>query len=106
MAVRAEAGQTETAVYVYGILPGDTELESEATGVGDPPSPIRLVKQRDIAALVSDVDLSKPLGTPHDLMAHESLLASSAAEVPVLRMNFGAVVASEDAVTAEPARAR
>ncbi len=93
--------QTETAVYVYGILPGDVELDPEATGVGDPPAPVRLVKYRDIAALISDVDLAKPLGTPEDLMAHEDLLDSSAAEVPVLPVKFGAVVASEDAVTAE-----
>jgi hypothetical protein len=93
--------QTETAVYVYGILPGDIELESETTGVGDPPSPVRLVKYRDIAALVSDVDVARPLGTPQDLLAHEDLLDASAAVVPVLPMKFGAVVASEDAVTAE-----
>lgn len=93
--------QTETGVYVYGILPGDVELESETTGVGDPPAPVRLVKYRDIAALVSDVDVAKPLGTPQDLLAHEDLLDASAAEVAVLPMKFGAVVASEDAVTAE-----
>jgi len=92
--------QTDTGIYIYGILPGDVELE-ETTGVGDPPSPVRLVKFRDIAALISDVDVAKPLGTPQDLMAHEDLLDASAAEVPVLPMKFGAVVANEDAVTAE-----
>lgn len=91
----------ETGVYVYGILPGDIEVEPETTGIGDPPSPVRLVKYRDIAALVSDVNVSRPLGTPEDLVAHEELLDSSAAEVPVLPMRFGAVVASEDAVTGE-----
>jgi len=93
--------QTETGIYVYGILPSDVELEEETVGVGEPPSPVRLVKFRDIAALVSDVDIAKPLGTPQDLMAHEDLLDASAAEVPVLPMKFGAVVANEDAVTAE-----
>jgi hypothetical protein len=93
--------QAETGIYVYGILPGDIELESQATGVGDPPSPVRLVKYRDIAALVSDVDVAGPLGTPRDLVAHEDLLDASAAEVPVLPMKFGAVMASEAVVTAE-----
>jgi hypothetical protein len=93
--------QAETGVYVYGILPGDIELESETAGVGDPPSPVRLVRYRDIAALVSDVETAKPLGTPQNLIAHEDLLDASAAEVPVLPMKFGAVVASENAVTAE-----
>jgi hypothetical protein len=93
--------QAETGVYVYGILPGDIELESQATGVGDPPSPVRLLKYRDIAALVSDVDVATPLGTPQDLVAHEDLLDASAAEAPLLPMKFGAVMASEDVVTAE-----
>jgi hypothetical protein len=93
--------QAETGIYVYGILPGDIQLESEATGVGDPPSPVRLVRYRDIAALISDVDAARPLASPQDLLAHEDLLDASAAEVPVLPMKFGAVVASEDVVTAE-----
>ena len=69
--------------------------------MGDPPSPVRLVHHRDIAALVSDVQVSRRLGTPDDLLAHEELLDASAAEVPVLPMRFGAVVANEDAVTSE-----
>jgi hypothetical protein len=93
--------QAETGVYVYGILPGDIRLQSEVTGVGDPPAAVRLVKYRDIAALISDVNVARPLGTPEDLVAHEELLDSSAAEVPVLPLRFGAVVASEDAVTNE-----
>lgn len=95
------ATQTETAVYVYGILPGDVELEHEVTGVGNPPVPVRLVRHRDLAALVSDVDLGKPLGTPEDLMAHEELLDASATDAPVLPLRFGALVANEDAVTSE-----
>ena len=95
------ATQTETAVYVYGILPGDVELEAEVTGVGNPPVPVRLVRHRDLAALVSDVDLGKPLGTPEDLMAHEELLDASATDAPVLPLRFGALVTNEDAVTSE-----
>lgn len=91
----------QTAVYVYGILPGDVELEPGATGVGDPPAEVRLVRHRDLAALVSDVGLDQPLGRPADLYAHEELLDSSAAEVPVLPLRFGAVVTSDDAVTDE-----
>ena len=93
--------QAETAVYVYGILPGDVEYEDPPTGVGNPPSPVRLVRHRDIAALVSDVDVSNRLGTPDDLLVHEELLDANAAEVPVLPLRFGAVVADEDAVAAE-----
>ena len=88
-------------VYVYGILPGDIEVEPGATGVGDPPAEVRVVRHGDLAALVSDIDPDKPLGRPDDLIAHEELLDSSAADVPVLPLRFGAVVADDDAVTDE-----
>ena len=93
--------QAETAVYIYGILPGDVAFEEQPTGVGTPPSPVRLVHYRDIAALVSDVDVSNPLGTPDDLLIHEELLDTSATAVPVLPLRFGAVVTNEDVVTDE-----
>jgi hypothetical protein len=79
----------------------ETAFEEQPTGLGNPPSPVRLVRYRDIAALVSDVDLSSPLGTPDDLLTHEELLDASAAAVPVLPLRFGAVVANEDAVAGE-----
>ncbi len=91
----------QKTVYVYGILPGDVELDSGVTGVGDPPGEVRLVRHRDLAALVSDVDLGTPLGRPDDLVAHEELLDSAAADVPVLPLRFGAVMGSDEAVAAE-----
>ena len=100
MAVQ-DTDMCKPAVYVYGILPGDIELESGATGVGDPPGEVRVVREGDLAALVSDVDLTKPLGRPDDLFAHEELLDATAAEVPVLPLRFGALVASDDAVAEE-----
>jgi len=93
--------ETETAVYIYGILPGDVAFQEQPAGLGNPPSPVRLVGYRDIAALVSDVDISAPLGTPDDLLTHEELLDASAAAVPVLPLAFGAVVPNEDAVVTE-----
>jgi Gas vesicle synthesis protein GvpL/GvpF len=92
---------TRKAVYVYGILPGDIELEPGTTGVGDPPGEVRVVRNGDLAALVSDVDLDKPLGRPEDLYAHEELLDATAAGVPVLPLRFGAVVSSDEAVAEE-----
>ena len=91
----------QKAVYVYGILPGDIEIEPGTTGVGDPPAEVRVVRNGDLAALVSDVDTGKPLGRPEDLYAHEELLDSSAGDVPVLPLRFGAVVSSDDAVAEE-----
>jgi hypothetical protein len=92
---------TQQAVYVYGILPGDIELEPGTTGVGDPPGEVRVVRNGDLAALVSDVDLDKPLGRPDDLYAHEELLDAIAGDVPVLPLRFGAVVSSDEAVADE-----
>jgi hypothetical protein len=87
------------AWYVYGILPGDIELSGEVTGVGD--APVRVVRSGELAALVSEVDPASPLGSPEDLVAHQEMLDASAAEVPVLPMRFGAVLASEEAVATE-----
>jgi hypothetical protein len=93
--------ETETAVYIYGILPGDVTFQERVAGLGDPPSPVRLVPYRDIAALVSDVDPAQPLDSPDDLLVHQELLDASAAAVPVLPVRFGAVVSNEEAVVAE-----
>jgi hypothetical protein len=91
----------QMGVYVYGILPGDIEVASGAEGVGDPPGEIRVVRHRDLAALVSDVHLDRPLGRAEDLFAHEELLDATAADVPVLPLRFGAVQTSDDAVAEE-----
>lgn len=92
---------TETAVYIYGIVPADVETDPEARGVGDPPARVSTVHHDRIAALVSEIQLGKPLGRPEDLTAHAALLDAAAAEVPVLPLRFGAVVSDEDAVTEE-----
>lgn len=95
-----DAGE-QTAVYVYGIVPGDVKLNSGVHGVGDPPGEVRLVRSGDLAALVSEIDVTRPLGTPDDLQAHEEILDAVVAEAPVLPLRFGGALASEDAVVAE-----
>jgi hypothetical protein len=93
--------KSKTGTYVYGMVPGDVELKSGVRGVGNPPGEIRLVRSGDLAALVSVVDITKPLGTPEDLQAHEEILDSVVTESPVLPLRFGAVLANEDAVAKE-----
>jgi hypothetical protein len=93
--------EQQTGVYVYGIVPGDVKLNSGVHGVGDPPGEIRLVRSGDLAALVSEVDITKPLGTPEDLQAHQEILDATVTDAPVLPSRFGAVLASEDAVAEE-----
>lgn len=92
---------TEQATYIYGILPGDVELSSRIDGVGEPPGPVSLVRSGGLAALVSHVNPQNPLGSPQDLSAHKEILDATATAAPVLPMRFGAVLASDEAVSQE-----
>ncbi|MBO3746923.1 GvpL/GvpF family gas vesicle protein [Streptosporangiaceae bacterium NEAU-GS5] len=93
--------EPEVGIYVYGLVPEDVEVEEDARGVGDEPGELEIVRHGDIAALVSAITLDRPLGTPDDLMRHQALLDGTAAEVPVLPLRFGAVLASREAVVDE-----
>jgi hypothetical protein len=101
MPAAAQSERAERGCYVYGIVPQDVQPTDDATGVGDPPAKVETVKHDGIAALVSEIDLGKPLGQPEDLMAHQELLDDSAAEVPVIPLRFGAVLTSKEAVVDE-----
>ncbi|MEU4317810.1 GvpL/GvpF family gas vesicle protein [Nocardia fluminea] len=90
-----------TAVYVYGIVPADVEPEPHATGVGDPPGEVAVVRHGEIAALISTLTSDRPLGTPQDLTAHAELLDGSATVAPVLPLRFGAVMTDTEAVESE-----
>ncbi|WP_063052232.1 GvpL/GvpF family gas vesicle protein [Nocardia arthritidis] len=91
----------QAALYVYGIVPADVEPEPHATGVGDPPGEVAVVRHGEIAALVSTMQSERPLGTPDDLTAHAELLDGSAAVAPVLPLRFGAVMSDAEAVENE-----
>jgi hypothetical protein len=97
MATTAE--DQATAVYIYGIVPGDVELTEDARGLGE--REVRLVRHGDIAALVSDIEVRDAIGRPEDLTAHEELLDATALEAPVLPFRFGAVMTDQDAVAEE-----
>ncbi len=87
-----------TCCLVYGIVPADVEATEDARGVGDPPAEVTAVAHGKIGALVSEVRLDRPLGTPEDLTAYQRLLDSTAAEVPVLPGRFGAALSDAAAV--------
>ena len=95
---RTIRSRPKKGIYVYGIIPADVELAAETPGVGDPPGQVRVVRSDGLAALVSEVDTSRPLGSPQDLVAHEQIVDATAAEVPVLPARFGAVMSSEEEV--------
>ncbi|GAA1674775.1 hypothetical protein GCM10009733_084710 [Nonomuraea maheshkhaliensis] len=98
---QAAAQSPTLGSYVYGIVRAHTKLPSDQHGLGDPAGEVRLIEHGEIAALVSDVDVTAPLGRPDDFYAHEGLLDALAAKGPVLPFRFGAVLASAEAVEEE-----
>jgi hypothetical protein len=100
---RATKARSEPARgwYVYGIVPADVVVSRKARGIGEPPAPVEVVASGDVAALVSEIELDRPIGTTEDLMAHQNLLDATSVDVPVLPMRFGAVLVSRDAVLDE-----
>ncbi|MFR0356152.1 GvpL/GvpF family gas vesicle protein [Streptomyces sediminimaris] len=87
------------STYVYGITEGSHPALPEGMGgVGDPPRPVRILKEGDLAAVVSDA----PEGLRpkrRDLLAHQNVLAEAGAAAVVLPMRFGSLAADDDSVT-------
>ncbi|HZA09829.1 GvpL/GvpF family gas vesicle protein [Mycobacterium sp.] len=93
--------EPRTAIYVYGIVPGDVEVEEDAQGIGDPPAKVDVVREGEIAALVSPVPSDRALGSPEDLRGHAKLLDGTASVAPVLPLRFGAVMSDAESVAGE-----
>ncbi|GAA3719069.1 hypothetical protein GCM10022224_101130 [Nonomuraea antimicrobica] len=87
--------------YVYGIVLAETKVAPGRRGLGDPAGEVKLVEHGRIAALVSDVDVHRPLDRADDLRTHEELLDEMAAKGPVLPFRFGAVLANPGSVVTE-----
>ncbi len=96
-----EEQEAVDGVYVYGILHAPATLPDDLPTVGDGRSSVWMATHGDLAALVSELEVSRPLGTRDDLVAHERVLDSLAEQVTVLPMRFGAVVRDADAVVEE-----
>jgi len=73
-------------------------------GVGDPPAPVALVRHRDVAALVSEVDEGQigeaagVRGLRRDMAAHADLLNRLLTITTVLPVRFGVILPGPDAV--------
>ncbi|GAA2450352.1 GvpL/GvpF family gas vesicle protein [Streptomyces macrosporus] len=88
---------TVPGVYVYGVVRSDHPEPTGRPGVGSPPRPVRTLRTSGLAAVVSDA----PEGLRarrRDLMAHQNLLLTLAADGPVLPMRFGVVAPDEDSL--------
>jgi hypothetical protein len=101
---QAQDTQRQSGIYVYGIVPADLRVDEDARGVGDPPGRVEVIREGDVGALVSEVQIDRALGTPDDLQAHEQVLDRTASIAPVLPMRFGAVLTDADSVATEVLR--
>ncbi|GAA2556304.1 MULTISPECIES: GvpL/GvpF family gas vesicle protein [Streptomyces] len=87
------------STYVYGITAvTHPALPEGMGGVGDPPRPVRILREGELAAVVSDA----PEGLRpkrRELLAHQNVLSEAGAAGCVLPMRFGSVAPDDDAVT-------
>ncbi|MEU9896261.1 GvpL/GvpF family gas vesicle protein [Streptomyces phaeochromogenes] len=86
------------STYVYGITTSShPSLPDGMEGVGEPARQVRIIKEGDLAAVVSDA----PEGLRpkrRDLLAHQNVLAETGAAAAVLPMRFGSLSPDDAAV--------
>jgi hypothetical protein len=92
-----EGEELVTPVYVYGLVRVGTQIPDDLPGLG-PSGRVSVIEHGDIAAIVSDIPLDRPLGTRNDLLAHEAVVDTVAANEAVVPMRFPAVTAEEAVV--------
>jgi hypothetical protein len=88
------------AAYVYGIVPAQTHMPAGLTGIDGQSCQVTGPCQA-IAALIGPMPAERPLGTAEDLRTHARVVEAVARSSAILPMQFGAVMADEDAVQAE-----
>ncbi|MFD7241750.1 GvpL/GvpF family gas vesicle protein [Streptomyces massasporeus] len=88
------------STYVYGIAASShPSLPEGMGGVGDPPREVRILREGDLAAVVSEA----PEGLRpkrKDLLAHQNVLSEAGAAGCVLPMRFGSVAPDDNSITA------
>lgn len=88
------------STYVYGIARSShPSLPDKADGIGDPPRPVRVIRQGQLAALVSDApDNLRP--KRRDLLAHQNVLREAGEAGSVLPLRFGGVSPDDETLAA------
>jgi Gas vesicle synthesis protein GvpL/GvpF len=86
--------------YVYGIVPAGTRAPADLIGI-DGQSCQVTGSCGAIAALISPTPAERPLGTARDLRTHARAVEAVARSAAILPLQFGAVMADENAVQAE-----
>jgi Gas vesicle synthesis protein GvpL/GvpF len=88
------------AAYVYGIVAAQTRTPADLTGI-DGQSCQVTGPCGAIAGLISPMPAERPIGTAEDLRTHARVIEAVARSSAILPMQFGAVMADQDAVQAE-----
>jgi hypothetical protein len=89
---------SRVASYVYGVVRSDL---APSLGAGVAGAEVRLVRQRGLAALVSDVPSTGVRARRRDLLAHSDVLQSAFATGIVVPLRFGTVLVDDAAVATE-----
>lgn len=86
------------STYVYGITrASQSPLVERLHGIGDPPRKIRLIRQGELAAIVSDApETLEP--KRRDLLAHQHVLDEAGTAGAVLPMRFGGLSTDDETV--------
>ncbi|NUR09306.1 MAG: GvpL/GvpF family gas vesicle protein [Nocardioidaceae bacterium] len=84
---------TETACWVYAVVPASTTVPDALDGVGS--APVRTIVHEGLAAVVGDVDLGGSPGSRADLLAHHDVLDTLRTTGPVVPVQFGSVLADD-----------
>jgi hypothetical protein len=85
-------------VYVYAIIRDAATLPSDIGGVGSPAAPLRVIRQGQVTAVVSDAP-PELRARRRDLLAHQGVLLRLSDDGPVLPMRFGMVAPDEETVS-------
>ncbi|MER5507096.1 GvpL/GvpF family gas vesicle protein [Streptomyces sp. NPDC002766] len=87
------------STYVYGITHAShASLVKDVDGVGDPPRPVRVLREGELAAIVSDApEELRP--KRRDLLAHQRVLDAAGEAGVVLPIRFASVSPTDETVT-------
>jgi hypothetical protein len=86
----------DVGYYVYAVVPASVNLPANLTGVDD--ALVHAVTAGDVAAVVGEVALDRPPGRRTDLLAHSRVVDALAAEMVVVPVRFGSMLADERSV--------
>jgi Gas vesicle synthesis protein GvpL/GvpF len=90
------ATKTDTAKYVYGVIPGSGASPPPGPGIDD--APVAVIPHGGVAALASDVSGEFLEAGREELLTHSRVLEETMEHSVVLPMRFGVVLPDEETV--------